>query len=229
MADKNKNKQKRHENPDFWPLPLSRTGALIEIYYEELNTSLELVGGKVFNTPKAKIRAMSPTIPEDIKKQMLPNGQGSLGVDILFSSDNARYLLEPEYEVCGFEYPKPGENNLGDLAFINYDRIIALVPKKKQKGDMLPFKPLGPRVFFEFDLDDESLAEVTTDSGIIVQEKALAAENQIATITGVGPLCEHLKVGDRVIARRTHNGLSFEGKDYFFASSEHEILAKLEA
>jgi co-chaperonin GroES (HSP10) len=225
--------QTRHTFPEHIPLPLSTIGALIEVDYTEIQTTLELAGGKLFNTPTAVVRAFSPEIPRQIREALLPGGDGSVGVRVLFSRDNARYLLNPEYDACGIPRPEPEENGLGDLAFLNYDRIIATIKDDdSDETDMdslttLPLQPLGARVFFEFDLDDESIADVTLDSGLIVREKDLASDNQLATVTAVGPLCEHVSVGDRVIVKRMHSGIIYEGTEYFFTSSEHEVFAVL--
>lgn len=220
--------QNTHTFEQSIPLPLSTTGVLIEVEYREIQTTLELAGSKLYNTQTAVVRACSPDLPPVVTKQLLVQGDGTVGARVLFSRDNARYLLNPEYEACGITVPDPEKNGLGDLAFLNYDRIIAVFPDDNNgMTSDLPFAPLAARVFFEFDLDDESLADVKLDSGLIVREKDLASDNQMATVTATGPLCEYVKVGDRIIVKRMHSGIKYEGHEYYFASNEHEIFAVL--
>lgn len=223
--------QARHQPTKFWPLPLSKIGALIEIEYQKIESIIELVGGQFYNTPRAVVRAVSPSLDDSLKKQLLPNGADEIGATVIFSKDNARCLQEVEYTVCGLEPPDPETNSLGDLAFINYNRLIAIVPTDNIKLDMtnstLPFLPMGGRVFYSFDVDDQSTEEVKLDSGIILHEKTLARDNQLATVTAVGPLVEHVKVGDRIIVRRDESGISYDGDTYFFSHKEEDILAVL--
>jgi len=216
--------QTPHKDPKYWPVPLG-AGVLVEIQFGKVETtSIELLNGGIRNLTTAHVRAASPKILDSIVDEILPGGNGSIGKQFIISEPNLRYLQKSEYEACGFQVPDPENNELGDLAFINYERIIALMEPSEQ----LPFTPMGGRVFFEFDLDDESskLHQVG-DAGLVMEEKHLAVENQLATVTGVGPRVENVEVGDRVFVRRSAAAIIVEGERYFFANSEDEIFARL--
>lgn len=203
------------------------SGILVEVDFGEIKTvHVELLDGGLRNLATATVRATSPYLPDEVKQRLLPDGNGSVGVAVVISEPNLRYLEKSEYQACGFDIPDPKNNELGDLAFINYERIIAIM--ETPESGTLPFTPLGGRVFVEYDLDDEStdLVEVS-DSGLVMMEKDIAVENQLATVIGTGPLVEHLQVGSRVIVRRSSSSITFENKRYYFVGNEHEIFAVL--
>lgn len=214
-----------HNPEKYWPLPLGG-GLLVEVDFGKLETKVELLGGALYNLASARVRALSPHFSDKIREEFLPEGQGSLGTHVIISEPNLRYLEEAEYEACGFQTPKPEENGLGDLAFISFDKLIA---KMDENYTQLPFRPLGKRVFFEYDVSDESdeLVEVGS-AGLVVQEKSLAIDNQLATVVGTGPDVENVKEGDRVIVRRAASSIFFEGQRYYFVSNEDEFFAVLE-
>lgn len=216
--------QTLHTSPDHWPVPLAN-GLLIELQFGQIETThIELLDGGVRNLTAAFVRAASPELPEGIRESLLPDGTGSVGRALVISEPNIRYLQEPEYRACGFQVPSPLENELGDLGFITYESVIAIMEPSEQ----LPFMPLGSRVFFEFDLDDESSAlHEVGESGLVMMESDLAVDNQLATVTAIGPNVEHIKVGDRVIVRRSAAAITLEGVRYHFVTNEHEIFALL--
>jgi co-chaperonin GroES (HSP10) len=219
--------QTPHETTNFWPVPMGQ-GVLVEIQFERVETKLTLLGGNMRNLPVATVRAVSPFLPAAIRARLMPHGEapGYTGAEVLLSEANLRYLREEEYEACGLTYPSE-ENGLGDLAEIAYDKIIAILPEDDMPNNTLPWQPLGSRVFFVFDFDDQSTNEITLDSGIIVQERSLAVTNQMATVIGVGPACKYVREGDRVIAPMQAASVAYGGQTWYFVTSETEIVSVL--
>lgn len=217
-------KQVFHQDPEYWPVPLG-SGLLVEVYFKNIQTGkIQLLGGGLRNAPVAVVRAASPQLPKGLEELVLPDGTGSLGTEVLVSEPNLRYLEEAEYEACGFDVPEPEENDKGDLAFIHLERLIAHMEPTQQ----LPFSPFGSRVFFEYDYDEESREEVEVgESGLVVPEKAIAEDNQLATVTGIGHTVEEVTVGDRIIVKRHAEGVTYEDKTYNFVSHPSEIFGLL--
>lgn len=209
-----------------WPLPMG-AGVLIEIDFAQVKSdTITLLDGGLHNLSTARVRATSPYLPESIARELLPLGDASIGRQLVVAEATLRYLEPAEYAACGITLPNPQENGLGDLAFVNYDRIIAIMPEIPDTESKLPFEPLGGRVFFEYDLSDESdtLLEVS-QSGLVMREKDVAVGNQMATVIGTGPKAEFVKTGDRIIVKRSSSSITFEGKRYFFVTSENDIFA----
>ena len=219
--------QNYHQDPTHWPLPMG-TGVLVEIDFAKIKTQhIELLSGGLRNLTTATVRACSPYLPKEVQEMMLPDGNGSFGAKVVISEPNVRYLEEAEYRACGLDIPEPESNGLGDLAFTNFERIIAVMDDSKNAA--LPFSPLGGRVFFEYDLSDESMDLMEVGgAGLVMMEKDVAVENQLATVTATGPDVDYLKVGDRIIVKRSSSSLNFEGERYYFVSNEHEIFAVLQ-
>jgi len=157
-------KQVPHENPDVWPTPLG-IGLLAELDFQEKDTNLEVPGGSLFNLTSSTVRAASPGLPDELVDMFLPGGQGSLGTKIIAPESSYDYLDDELYEVIGLETPDQ-DNGYGELVFINdIRRIIATIPDEITDDMNLPFKPLGTRVFLEFDYDDQSVDVVDPETG----------------------------------------------------------------
>jgi len=211
-----------HRDAKYWPLPVG-PGVLVELEAERLDLHIELLGGNVRNRPVGVVRAVSPDLPERVRRMLMPEGEepGGVGVRVLVAEPHLRYLRESEYEICGLELPSQ-EGDVGDLAFIDYERIIAVM----KPGDALPFEPLGARVFFAFDYDDES-GEFVERGGVLVPERALARENQLATVIAVGPEVRLVRVGDRVIAPMGCAMVELDSQRYTYVNHERELIAIL--
>lgn len=221
--------QTPHETTKYWPVPMGQ-GVLVEIEHAEVKSAIHLLNGNTRNLPTARVRAVAPQLPDPVRRALMPDGDGpgQRGARVLISEGNLIYLRETEYEAAGLTYPTP-DNGLGDLASTAYDKIIAFVP---EEGDLdpamtVPFLPLGARVFFDYDFDDRSTDEVQLDSGLIVREKSLALENQLATVTAVGPDVEHVSVGDRIIAPMQTGAVTYEGAQFPYVNKETELIGVL--
>ncbi|RME26213.1 MAG: hypothetical protein D6800_06750 [Candidatus Zixiibacteriota bacterium] len=214
--------RQHHKFTRLIPVPVG-AGVLLEIEYGKIETSLELLGGPFRNLPTGYVRSISPAVLDGAVRWLGVDNfeNGDVGPRVLFPEPKVRYFEEAEYQLFGLEAPDPDKNGFGDLCYIQFKHLIAVCTPT----DQLPFSPLGGRVFFEFDYDDESLDIIELDSGIAVQERHLAADNMIATVTGVGPDVKYVQVGDRVVANRHVGSIDFEGKKYFFVHSEHELFA----
>lgn len=223
--------QSYHQTTQYWPVPM-RQGVLVEIDFAVFDSAIQLLNGNMRNLPTARVRVVSPFLDDEYQDTLLPEDKtpGSFGARVLISEGNLIYLRESEYEAAGLSFPSE-ENGLGDLGIISADKIIALVPHEDNPVDMsntqLLFAPLGSRVFFEYDFDDESSEDVELESGIIVPEASLAMENQLATVTAIGPDAEHVAIGDRIVAPMQSGSVTFEGKTYPFVTNEHEIISVL--
>jgi len=226
--------QKYHgidSDPSYWPVP-SGLGVLVEIYFEEVtqNSSLHVPSGNVRNKSIARVRAVGPSIPDEAASLITDDQTpGAVGFDVLIPEANLRYLHEEEYLACDQTVPTP-ENGFGDLAHINCPRIIGIMKNGSDRFDPslttedLKFQPMGKRVIFEYDYDEESSELHQTDGGLYVREKDKAADNLMATVRGVGPKCEQIQVGDRIIVKRYAGRIPLEGEEYNFVSDEDELI-----
>jgi hypothetical protein len=234
-------KQVPHENPDVWPTPLG-IGLLAELDFQEKDTNLEVPGGSLFNLTSSTVRAASPGLPDELVDMFLPGGQGSLGTKIIAPESSYDYLDDELYEVIGLETPDQ-DNGYGELVFINdIRRIIATIPDEITDDMNLPFKPLGTRVFLEFDYDDQSVDVVDPETGetfsradddgepdsdIVVPESSYARQNRLATVIDTGPDVENIEPGARVIPPEVCDSIQYQDEDYFFVRGEGELVAVL--
>jgi co-chaperonin GroES (HSP10) len=234
-----------YENPDFWPVPRG-AGVLVEILFQDVTNGSDIITptGSMRNTSAARVRAVSPAIG-DLTASTITSDRtpGAVGATVVVSEPNLRYLKPEEYRACGLEMPSE-DNGYGDLAHINYPRIISVMDEQTElqtfdvfvagKDEPLktveqyPYRILGKRVFFEYDYDEDSVDTHQTEGGIHVPEKALAADNLMATVIGVGHKCEQVKLGDRVVVKRFASQIPVDGTTYNFVGDEDEIISVLE-
>lgn len=231
MSQVNEN-QVPHEDPDFWPVPMGR-GLLVEVDYKENESSIIQLSKELHNVNSAVVRAVSPNLPEGLEEKYLPSGQmGDFGERVLVMDAQLDYLEESTYQECGFETPNPETNGKGDLALVDVSRVQAILTPSEE----LPFTPLGKFVYFEYDFDEESTDAVDSQTkdkveeeddaeGILMLEKTVASEHQVATVTGVGPACNKVGVGDRVLAPRHADSVTYDGEQYACVTDEDKLRA----
>jgi hypothetical protein len=207
-------------------------GLLVEVHYKENESAIIQLSKELHNVNSATVRAVSPNLPEGLKEKYLGGENGDFGEDVLVMDAQLDYLEESTYEECGFEVPDPETNGKGDLALVDVSRVQAILTPSER----LPFTPLGKFVYFEFDYDEESMDPVDSKTknkveegedseGILMLEKTVASEHQVATVTGVGPGCEQVGVGDRVLAPRRADNVQYDGEHYFCVTDENKLRA----
>lgn len=215
-------------------------GVLVELEFEDYDTTLEIPGSDIHNLNVGVVRAVSPELPEEAQERFLPEGNGGFGERLLIPEASLAYLDDNVYEMVGLEKPDPDANNKGDLAFVDIRRIVAHVPEEEEAEDTPPFQPLGQRVFLKFNYDEKSADVVGTESGqtyspgeeledseLVVPESEKAAHDNMATVTKCGPDADHVYPGQDVVAPAVTDSIKFRGEEYFFVQEPSQLLAIL--
>jgi len=230
--------QVRHQDADHWPEPTGR-GLLVELDFKHTlgsDSSLKLPDHKKLKTMStATVRNASHRLPDEVREEFLPGGPGSLGEKVLISPAQVNTWEESTYEACGLEVPDAEENGKGELGFLAIERLIG----KVEDSEHLPFTPMGSMVFFEFDYKENTSRFVGVESGevygpdedpgeIVQQERTEAAKNQLATVLGSGKNADLFDPGDRIIASRFVDSITYDEEEYPFVTSEDQIRALVE-
>lgn len=221
------------------PMPMRGASFLIEIEYETIESSILLLSSET-QLNVATVRAASPLVPRAVLDAVLPGGNGSVGRRVIAGDNQFELLTAADYELFGLEEPTD-ENGLRLLGFVNLNRITGYLPTDGQavpaSAGFLPFVPFGERVFLAFDksdvaplfkegeINDEAVEQ--TESGLYVPEQAVAAQNNIATVIGMGPEAEGVSVGDRVVAPKQEASLEYEGETYFYVPRPSSLVCKV--
>lgn len=235
MTDTIEKKQEYHEDPVKWPKPMA-AGLLVELDVGKRESELLLPGGDLFNLNSGTVRAVSPQLPEELADEFLPEDNGSFGMRVIVPEPSLSYLEDHVYDRLGLTAPDADSNNYGELALVDIRRVIATIPDNMEDQNP-PFAPLGDRVFLEFDYDDSSVDVVGTESGktygpeeepeseLVVPESSMAQQNNLATVTKVGPEAEHVSEDDRVIPPAVCDSVNYKDEEYFFVQSESDLIA----
>ena len=214
-------------------------GVLVELEFDDYDTSLEIPGSDIHNLNVGVVRAVSPELPQEAQDRFLPDGNGGFGERLLIPEASLSYLDDNVYEMVGLEVPDPEANSKGDLAFVDIRRIVANVPEDADEDDP-PFQPLGKRVFLEFNYDERSADVVGTESGktytpdedleeseLVVPESAQATHDNLATVTKCGPDADHVYPGQDVVAPAVTDSIKFQGEEHFFVQEPSQLIAIL--
>lgn len=227
-----------HQNPDRWPVPLGQ-GLLIELDIKRTESSLLVPDDGLKSTNVGTVRVVSSQLSDTYKEKFLPEGKGSLGQRVVVSEGALIYLSDHGkniYEELGFTKPDAKENDYGQLAMVDMRRVVGLV-HDEESDESPPFEPWGSLIFLEFEYDDESVDVVGLKSGktygpdddpateLVVPESSRAAEENIATVTKVGPGVEAVEPGMDVIPRVNLESITYQGEDYLFVSGTQGLHA----
>lgn len=230
-----------HTFGEEMPLPMRGASFLVEIEYETVQSSLILLEDET-QLNVATVRAASPLVPGPVLEVVLPDGNGSVGRKVVTGDAQFQLLTAADYALFGLEEPTD-ENGLRLLGFLNLNRVVAVIPADGQAvpaaAGFLPFVPLGERVFLEFDKSDVAPlfhegevnveAVERTESGLYVPEQALAAENNIATVIGLGAGASGVAVGDRVVAPKQEGSVEYGGRTYYYVGRPSALVCKVGA
>lgn len=209
---------------------------LIELDVGKIDTNLILTTGNYHNMQTGRVRMISPHLPDVFFSSILPDGNGSFGERLLVPEAATRALDDQVYQEMGLEVPSAdASDKRGELALIPISRAIGRVPE--DHDGPLPFIPLGARIFFEFDYDDQGVGVVGMESGkkydrqstdelgeIVVPESAKAQQDNLATVTAVGPEAQELSKGMRVFPPARYQSVIYDDEPYYFVKDESKVM-----
>jgi len=213
---------------------------LVELDVGEVDTSIVLTTGNFHNMQTARVRMLSPQLPEVFFERLLPEGNGSFGERLLIPEAQTHCVEDPVYKELGLEVPSAdASDKIGELALVAISDAIAVVDD--DPSGPVPFTPLGHRVFFEFDYDDQGVGVVGVESGkkyerqtadsvgeLVIPESAKAQTNNLATVTATGPEATYIKVGDRLLPPARYQSVLYNDVTYYFVEREREVMGIVE-